>query len=213
MDSASGNLKTARNNEFQAVMPVRGKILNTQRATLDKIQKNAEIMTMINAFGLTIDTKTLKVTYKPEDLRYGKIIIMSDADVDGAHIKNLFYTFIWNFCPQLIEDGYVYAGVPPLYKVTIGKKYKYIKNDEELEKFRIENEGKKYIVNRMKGLGEMDVDETEETLTNPDQRIIKQITIEDTAAATKLFDDLMGSAVNPRKDYIKEHSKEATWDI
>lgn len=212
-DSASGNLKTARNNEFQAVMPVRGKILNTQRATLDKIQKNAEIMTMINAFGLTIDTKTLKVTYKPEDLRYGKIIIMSDADVDGAHIKNLFYTFIWNFCPQLIEDGYVYAGVPPLYKVTIGKKYKYIKNDEELEKFRIENEGKKYIVNRMKGLGEMDVDETEETLTNPDQRIIKQITIEDTAAATKLFDDLMGSAVNPRKDYIKEHSKEATWDI
>ena len=194
-------------------MPVRGKILNTQRATLDKIQKNAEIMTMINAFGLTIDTKTLKVTYKPEDLRYGKIIIMSDADVDGAHIKNLFYTFIWNFCPQLIEDGYVYAGVPPLYKVTIGKKYKYIKNDEELEKFRIENEGKKYIVNRMKGLGEMDVDETEETLTNPDQRIIKQIMIEDTAAATKLFDDLMGSAVNPRKDYIKEHSKEATWDI
>ena len=170
-------------------------------------------MTMINAFGLTIDTKTLKVTYKPEDVRYGKIIIMSAADVDGAHIKNLFYTFIWNFCPQLIEDGYVYAGVPPLYKVTIGKKYKYIKNDEELEKFRIENEGKKYIVNRMKGLGEMDVDETEETLTNPDQRIIKQITIEDTAAATKLFDDLMGSAVNPRKDYIKEHSKEATWDI
>ena len=132
-------------------MTVRGKILNTQRATLDKIQKNAEIMTMINAFGLTIDTKTLKVTYKPEDLRYGKIIIMSDADVDGAHIKNLFYTFIWNFCPQLIEDGYVYAGVPPLYKVTIGKKYKYIKNDEELEKFRIENEGKKYVVNRMKG--------------------------------------------------------------
>ena len=213
MDSASGNLKMARDNEFQAVMPVRGKILNTQKATLAQIQKNAEIMTMINAFGLTIDTKTLKVTYKPEDLRYGKIIIMSDADVDGAHIKNLFYTFIWNFCPQLIEDGYVYAGVPPLYKVTIGKKYKYIKNDEELEKFRIENEGKKYIVNRMKGLGEMDVDETEETLTNPDQRIIKQITIEDTAAATKLFDDLMGSAVNPRKDYIKEHSKEATWDI
>ena len=98
-NSASGNLKTARDNEFQAVMPVRGKILNTQKATLDKIQKNAEIMTMIDAFGLSIDTKTMKITYKPEDLRYGKIIIMSDADVDGAHIKNLFYTFIWNFCP------------------------------------------------------------------------------------------------------------------
>ena len=151
MDSASGNLKTARDNEFQAVMPVRGKILNTQKATLDKIQKNAEIMTMIEAFGLTIDTKSMKVTYEPEDLRYGKIIIMSDADVDGAHIKNLFYTFIWNFCPQLIEDGYVYAGVPPLYKITIGKEYKYIKNDEELEKFKAANSGKKLIVNRMKG--------------------------------------------------------------
>ena len=99
-DSASGNLKTARNNEFQAVMPVRGKIINTQKASLDKIQKNAEIMTMIEAFGLTIDTKTMKITYNPEDLRYGKIIIMSDADVDGSHIKNLFYTFIWNFCPN-----------------------------------------------------------------------------------------------------------------
>ncbi len=150
-DSASGNLKTARDNEFQAVMPVRGKILNTQKATLDKIQKNAEIMTMIDAFGLTIDTKSMKVTYEPEDLRYGKIIIMSDADVDGAHIKNLFYTFIWNFCPQLIIDGYVYAGVPPLYKVTIGKEYKYIKNDEELEKFKAANPGKKFQVNRMKG--------------------------------------------------------------
>jgi DNA gyrase subunit B len=150
-DSASGNLKDARNNEFQAVLPVRGKILNTQKASLDKIQKNAEIMTMIQAFGLTIDPKNMKITYHPEDLRYGKIIIMSDADVDGAHIKNLFYTFIWNFCPELIKDGYVYAGVPPLYKITIGKKYKYLKNDEALEAFRKENVGKKYIVNRMKG--------------------------------------------------------------
>lgn len=150
-NSASGNLKTARDNEFQAVMPVRGKILNTQKATLDKIQKNAEIMTMIDAFGLSIDTKTMKITYKPEDLRYGKIIIMSDADVDGAHIKNLFYTFIWNFCPQLILDGYVYAGVPPLYKVTVGKEYKYIKNDEELEKFKATLKGKSVTVNRLKG--------------------------------------------------------------
>ena len=212
-DSASGNLKTARNNEFQAVMPVRGKIINTQKATLDKIQKNAEIMTMINAFGLTIDPKSMKVTYNKKDLRYGKIIIMSDADVDGAHIKNLFYTFIWNFCPELIQDGYVYAGVPPLYKVTIGKEYKYIKNDEELEKFKIEHPGRKFQVNRMKGLGEMDVEETEQTLTDPDNRIIKQITIEDAEAADKLFDDLMGTAVTPRKKYIKEHSAEATYEI
>ena len=211
-DSASGNLKTARDNEFQAVMPVRGKILNTQKATLDKIQKNAEIMTMIEAFGLTIDVKNMKVTYEPEDLRYGKIIIMSDADVDGAHIKNLFYTFIWNFCPQLIQDGYVYAGVPPLYKVTIGKEYKYIKNDEELEKFKKENPTKKYTVNRMKGLGEMSVEETEQTLTDPNERILKQITVEDVSAANVLFEQLMGTGVTARKEYIRLHSQEAVYN-
>ena len=211
-DSASGNLKSARNNEFQAVMPVRGKILNTQKASIDKIQKNAEIMTMIDAFGLYIDTKTMQVTYDKNSLRYGKIIIESDADVDGAHIKNLFYTFIWNFCPQLIEDGYIYAGVPPLYKVTIGKEYKYIKNDEELEEFKKSIGDKKITVNRMKGLGEMSVDETEETLTDPDNRIIKQITVEDAEAADQLFNDLMGTAIVARKDFIKEHSKEATYN-
>ena len=211
-DSASGNLKSARNNEFQAVMPVRGKILNTQKASLDKIQKNAEIMTMIDAFGLYIDTKTMQVTYDKNSLRYGKIIIESDADVDGAHIKNLFYTFIWNFCPQLIEDGYIYAGVPPLYKVTIGKEYKYIKNDEELEEFKKTVGDKKITVNRMKGLGEMSVDETEETLTDPNNRIIKQITVEDAAAADKLFNDLMGTGIVSRKEFIKEHSKEATYN-
>lgn len=194
-------------------MPVRGKILNTQKATLDKIQKNAEIMTMIDAFGLTIDPKTMKVTYNKEDLRYGKIIIMSDADVDGSHIKNLFYTFIWNFCPELIHDGYIYAGVPPLYKIIIGKEYKYLKNDEALEEFRKTHQGKKYIVQRMKGLGEMDVEETEETLTDPDNRIIKQITVEDVAAADKLFEDLMGTAILPRKNYIKDHSEEAIGNV
>lgn len=212
-DSASGNLKTARNNEFQAVMPVRGKILNTQKATLDKIQKNAEIMTMIDAFGLTIDIKNMKVTYNKEDLRYGKIIIMSDADVDGAHIKNLFYTFIWNFCPDLIKDGYIYAGVPPLYKVTIGKEYKYIKNDEELEKFKKANEGKKYQINRMKGLGEMSVEETEQTLTDPNERILKQITVEDIDAANLLFEQLMGTGITARKEYIKLHSQEAMYNM
>lgn len=193
-------------------MPVRGKILNTQKATLDKIQKNAEIMTLIDAFGLTLDLKNMKVTYNKEDLRYGKIIIMSDADVDGAHIKNLFYTFIWNFCPELIYDGYIYAGVPPLYKITIGKQYKYLKNDEALEQFRKENAGRKYMVNRLKGLGEMDVEETEETLTDPENRIIKQITVEDVKAANNLFEDLMGTAITPRKKYIQEHSAEATYN-
>ena len=212
-DSAAGNLKTARDNEFQAVMPVRGKILNTYKATLDKIQKNAEIMNMIDAFGLTIDTKAMKVTYHPSDLRYGKIIILSDADVDGSHIKNLFYTFIWSFCPELIKDGYVFAGVPPLYKITTSKGYKYLKNDAALLEYREANKGKKYTVNRLKGLGEMSIDETEETLTNPDNRDIRQITVEDIQSTNKLFDDLMGAAVIPRKAFIKEHSREATYAI
>ena len=132
---------------------------------------------------------------------------------DGAHIKNLFYTFIWNFCPELILNGYVYAGIPPLYKITIGKEYKYIKNDEELEAFRQAHKGRSYQVNRMKGLGEMSVEETEETLTDPDKRIIKQITVEDVKKASKLFDDLMGQAITPRKNFIKEHSKEATYKV
>ncbi len=209
-DSAAGNLKLARDNATQAVLPVRGKILNTQKATLDKIKKNAEIMTMIEAFGLKVDPKTMKLTYDEDDLRYGKIIIMSDGDVDGSHIKNLFYTFIWNFCPRLIEEGYVYAGIPPLYKITEGKdKYIYLKNDEALEEYRKTHVGKKYIVGRMKGLGEMDVDETEETLADPKNRIIKQITVNDIKATDYLFDTLMGTGIIGRKEYIKTHSEEA----
>ena len=212
-DSASGNLKLARDNEFVAVMPVRGKILNVRKATLDKIQKNAEIMTMIDAFGLTVDMKTMKLTYNKEDLRYGKIIIESDADVDGSHIKNLFYTFIWTFCPQLILDGYVYAGVPPLYKITEGKDtYIYLKDDAELEKYKTSHKGKKYLVNRLKGLGEMSPDETS-ILVDPDKRIIKQVTVEDIAAANKLFDDLMGTQILPRKRFIQQHSQEATYGV
>lgn len=212
-DSASGNLKMARDNEFQAILPVRGKILNVRKAPLEKIQKNAEIMTMIEAFGLKVDMKTMKLTYEPEDLRYGKIIIESDADVDGAHIKNLFYTFIWTFCPQLIEDGYVYAGCPPLYQITEGKdRYVYLKDDEALDNYVKTNQGKKYVVKHLKGLGEMSEEETQ-LLVDPNQRIIKQVTIEDAEAADKLFDDLMGTAIVPRKEFIKQYSKEATYGI
>lgn len=151
-DSASGNLKAARDNEFTAIMPIRGKMLNVRKASLDKIQKNAEIMTIIEALGLKVDPKTMKLTYDPDELRYGRIIVESDADTDGAHIKNLFYTFIWTFCPDLIKDGYIYAGVPPLYKITMGKdKYIYLKDDAALERFRVENNGRKYQVNRLKG--------------------------------------------------------------
>jgi len=158
-----------------------------------------------------IDPKTKHVVFDPADVRYGKIIIMSDADVDGAHIKNLFYTFVWNFCPELIENGYVYAGVPPLYKITTSKGYKYLKNDEELEVYRKTATGK-YEVGRMKGLGEMDVNEVEETLMSPSQRIIKQISINDAKAADNMFENLMGNGVTMRKIYIKEHSQEATYN-
>ena len=212
-DSASGNLKSARDNEFVAVLPIRGKILNVRKASLDKIQKNAEIMTMIEAFGLSVDPKTMKLTYHPEDLRYGKIIIESDADVDGAHIKNLFYTFIWTFCPQLIMDGYVYAGVPPLYRITMGKdEHIYLKDDKALEEFKQTHHGKKYQIGRMKGLGEMDVEETS-LLVDPDKRIIHQVTVEDAKEADKLFDALMGEAITPRKEFIKKYSDQATYSI
>ena len=213
-DSASGNLKLARNNEYQAVMPVRGKILNVQKATLEKIQKNAEIVTMIEAFGLTVNPKTMKLSYDPEDLRYDKIIIAADADVDGSHIRNLFYTFIWNFCPQLIEDGHIYTLVAPLYKVVMGKdKYVYLKNDEELAEFVAANKGKKYQVSRFKGLGEMSAEETEDALVHPETRTIKQLTVEDFKATDILFDQLMGTAAAPRKKFIQEHSKEATYGV
>lgn len=208
-NSAAGNLKSARDNEFTAVLPIRGKLLNVRKSSLDKIQKNAEIMTMIEAFGLKVDPKTMKLTYDEDELRYGKIIIESDADSDGSHIKNLFYTFLWTFAPQLIIDGYVYAGVPPLYKVTEGKdKYIYLKDDAALAKYKEEAKSKKYSVKHLKGLGEMSEDETE-ILVNPEMRIIKQVTVADVEEANQLFDDLMGNAVEPRKEFIKNHSQEA----
>lgn len=202
-----------RDETYQAVLPVRGKILNCQRATLQQIQKNAEIMTMIEAFGLTLDLKTMKVTYTPNQLRYGKIIIASDADVDGLHIKNLFYTFIWNFCPSLIEDGYVYACVPPLYKITEknGKSYQYLKDDRALEQYRTQHKGEKYQVGRLKGLGEMSEDEVSETLMDPNNRIIRQITIEDKSKANVLFEQMMGDNILARKQFLKDYGKEANY--
>lgn len=131
-----------------------------------------------------------------------------------AHIKNLFYTFAWDFCPELFYYGHIYAGVPPLYKVTLSgnKGYKYLKNNDALEEFRKTNAGKYTTVNRLKGLGEMSVEETEETLTDPENRIIKQITIEDIDETDMLFEDLMGTKIEPRKAFIKEHSKEAVYN-
>lgn len=217
-DSASGNLKMARDAETQAVIPVRGKVLNCQKATAAQILKNAEIVTMMDAFfshtGWGVDPKTNKIWYDTSKLRYGKIIIMSDADVDGAHIKNLFYTFIWNICPDLITGGYIYAGVPPLYKITEknGKSYKYLKDDAALEEYRASH-ATGYQVGRMKGLGEMDTDETAECLTNAETRIIKQVNIADVAKANTLFNNLMGDGVVARKQFLKEYADWSTYNI
>lgn len=208
-DSAGGNLKQVRNNEFQAVFPLRGKMLNTQKAGLDKILKNAEIVNLIKAFGLSISSDGKRVVYDQNAIRYGKIIIMSDADVDGAHIKNLFYTFIWNFAPDLILDGFIYAGVPPLYRLKNNREVIYLKDDAALEEFKESGKLKNYQLSRNKGLGEMSPEETEEALVNPETRIIEQITIEDTGKTNILFDTLMGSSAEKRKKYIEEHSEEA----
>ena len=209
-DSAGGNMKLGRSREFQAVLPLRGKVLNIQKAPLDKILANAEIRDMIKAFGLGLDIKTGKVIVDKSKLRYGKIIISADADLDGGHIQSLFYTFIWNFAPELILDGFVFATIPPLYKVTLGKdNYIYLQDDKALEEFKNANKGKKYTVTRHKGLGEMDVEELEESLLNPETRVLKQITVEDIAVTNILFDQLMGTSAIPRKKYIEEHSNEA----
>lgn len=207
-DSATGGIKDARNNEFQAVLPVRGKILNTWKASLDKVLANAEIRDMIKAFGFDINAKTGKIIYDETKLRYDKIIICADADIDGRHIQSLFYTFIWSFAPELILNGHVYATVPPLFKVTIGKDYHYIKDEFALEEFRKAHASRKLVVNRLKGLGEMDPVELEETILDKENRVIKQITVQDVNEATNLFEQLMGASADLRKKYILEHAGE-----
>lgn len=208
--SAAGSTKEARNRSTQAVFQLRGKILNVLKADLHKALQNKEISGMIDAFGLEV--KDGKVILDESKLRYGKIIITADADVDGSHIRILFLTFIWKFCPELIEKGYIYAAVPPLYKATIGTKIQYLKDDDALEKFR-KNTTKKFELGRMKGLGEMDPPEMEETVMNPETRTLKQITMEDATAVAKTFMSLMGEAVTPRKDFIEKNAERANIDV
>ncbi len=208
-DSAGGNMKIARNKQYQAVLPLRGKLLNVEKATLDKIMKNNEIKSMILAFGLQAQGN--KLIFKKEDLRYGKIIIMTDADVDGAHISILMLTFLWRFCPELIEQGYVYLGVPPLYRITTNKDRIYLKDDAALVEYKKLNVGKKFQVNRMKGLGEMDPDETEATLIHPETRIIRQVTVNDVKAVDTIISQLMGDNAIYRKKLLKEHGHEARY--
>ena len=209
-DSAAGSTKEARNRLTQAVFPLIGKILNTLKVDLHKALGNAEISGMIDAFGLEV--KDGKVIVDESKLRYGKIIITADADVDGSHIRILFLTFIWKFCPELIEKGYIYAAVPPLYKVTYGTQFKYLKDDAELAEFR-KTFKRNFELGRMKGLGEMDPHEMEQTVMNPETRTLKKITMEDAAEVAKVFMNLMGESVTPRKKFIEENAWRANVDI
>ena len=214
-DSAGGTVKTARNRRTQAVLPLRGKILNVEKAPLEKILVNNEIKTMIAAFGCGIGEN-----FDIKKLRYDKIIILTDADVDGAHISTLLLTFFYRFMPDLIHQGHVYRGLPPLYRVSYedkkGKKKnkvsEYLFNDFELEKFR--KTGKKILeLQRYKGLGEMDDTQLWETTLDPESRILAQVSISDTVEADEVTDILMGSNVPPRRQFIMDEAKYANLDI
>ena len=210
-DSAGGSAKTARNRRYQAILPIRGKILNVEKATMDKVLANAEIKTMINAFGCGF-SEGLGNDFDITKLRYGKIIIMADADVDGAHISTLLMTFFYRFMPELIQEGHVYLAMPPLYKTIPARgESEYLYDDDALAKYRKNH--KNFKLQRYKGLGEMDAEQLWETTMNPETRLLKQIGIDDAQAADRLTSLLMGTEVEPRRNYIQQNAKYATLDV
>ena len=208
--SAAGSTKEARDRSTQAVFQLRGKPLNVLKCDLHKALQNKEISGMVDAFGLEV--KDNKIIVDETKLRYGKFIITADADVDGSHIRVLFLTFIWKFCPELLEKGYVYAAVPPLYKATMGTKIQYLKDDAALEEFR-KTTKKGFDLGRMKGLGEMDPDEMAETVMDAKTRTLKQITMEDAVQVANVFMSLMGESVTPRKKFIEDNAWRANIDV
>ena len=211
-DSAGGSAKTARNRKTQAILPIRGKILNVEKATMDKVLANAEIKTMINAFGCGF-SEGYGNDFDITKLRYHKIVIMTDADVDGAHIATLLLTFFYRFMPELITHGHVYLAMPPLYKAIPKKgKEEYLYDDAALARYRKTHKGS-FTLQRYKGLGEMDAEQLWETTLDPESRILKQIEIEDARMASSVTSMLMGSDVPPRRKFIYENAADATLDI
>ncbi len=211
-DSAGGSAKTARNRMYQAILPIRGKILNVEKASIDKVLANAEIKTMINAFGCGF-SEGFGNDFDITKLRYDKIIIMADADVDGAHISTLLLTLFYRFMPELIYEGHVYIAMPPLYKAMPARgAEEYLYDDKALERYRKKHKGP-FTLQRYKGLGEMDADQLWETTLNPDTRMLKLVEIEDARMASDVTGMLMGTEVPPRKAFIYRHATDAQLDV
>lgn len=211
-DSAGGSAKMGRNRDFQAILPIRGKILNVEKASIDKVLANAEIKAMINAFGCGF-SEGYGNDFDIKKLRYDKIIIMADADVDGSHIATLLLTLFYRFMPELIFERHVYIAMPPLYKSIPSKgKEEYLYDDKELARYRKEHKGS-FTLQRYKGLGEMDADQLWETTLNPETRIMKAVTIEDAKQASHITELLMGSDVPPRREFIYANANEAELDV
>lgn len=202
-DSAGGSAKQGRDRHFQAILPLRGKILNTERARLDKILANNEVKAIISALGTGIGE-----TFSLENLRYGRIIIMCDADVDGSHIRTLLLTFFFRYMPDLIESGHLYIAQPPLYAIKQGKQITYTYTETENDALMMTMEGKKFGLQRYKGLGEMNPEQLWETTMDPNTRTLLQVTIEDALLADRTFDMLMGAEVAPRRRFITTHASE-----
>ncbi len=212
-DSAGGSAKTARDRNYQAILPIRGKILNVEKASIDKVLANAEIKTMINAFGCGF-SEGYGNNFDIAKLKYDKIIIMADADVDGAHIGTLLLTLFYRYMPDLIREGHIYIAMPPLYKVVPSKgQGEYLYDDKALEKYRKNHQDQKFTLQRYKGLGEMDPDQLWETTLNPETRMLRRIEIGDPRLSSDVTGVLMGTDVPPRREFIYKHAREAELDI